>query len=161
MRIPFHSYLLGWVETTAVKTILGSSLHQGFNPLPDHLYFPKEIVMFKYVGYNIPQHFAMWVWVKIQDLGDHRHSQFLVFTIQLLGYPSLTHTHMNGRWMGIWMGSTFLMLDPCVFYGEQDKAICGQSPPWFRHWFLVHVRKVFFFFFLNMKSQLGRFDTLW
>ena len=36
--------------------------------------------------------FQMWVWVKIQDLGDDRHSQFLVSSIQLLGYPILTRT---------------------------------------------------------------------
>ena len=34
-------------------------------------------------GIQIFSPLMTWVWVKIQDLGDHRHSQLLVFTIQL------------------------------------------------------------------------------
>lgn len=37
---------------------------------------------------------SQWVWVKTKNPGYHRWlSLFLVWTIQLLGYPILTHTH--------------------------------------------------------------------
>ena len=38
-------------------------------------------------------HVLTWMWVKMEDLGDHRCSS-LVCTIQLLGYLILTHTHI-------------------------------------------------------------------
>jgi len=38
---------------------------------------------------------VIWMWVKMEDLGDHRCQSSLVLTIQLLGYLILTHTLMN------------------------------------------------------------------
>ena len=38
--------------------------------------------------------FVMWMWVKMEDLGDHRCQPSLVLTIRLLGYLILTHTHV-------------------------------------------------------------------
>ena len=40
-------------------------------------------------------HLCKWMWVKMEDLGDHRCQSSLVLTIQLLGYLILTHTQMN------------------------------------------------------------------
>ena len=37
---------------------------------------------------------CMWMWVKMEDLGDHRCQSSLVLTIQLLRYLILTHTHV-------------------------------------------------------------------
>ena len=39
----------------------------------------------------------IWMWVKMEDLGDHRCESSLVLTIQLLGYLILTHTHFKIR----------------------------------------------------------------
>ena len=36
----------------------------------------------------------IWMWVRMEDLGNHRCESSLVLTIQFLGYLILTHTHL-------------------------------------------------------------------
>lgn len=67
-------------------------------------------------GSELGMQFQMWVWVKIQDLGDDRHSQFLVSSIQLLGtqfwpvpYPCVLigkvkfQTMISRWWLALWL----------------------------------------------------------
>ena len=41
------------------------------------------------------------MWVKMEDLGDHRYWSSLVLTIQLLGYLILTHTQLTMAGFGL------------------------------------------------------------
>ena len=43
------------------------------------------------------------MWVKMEDLGDHRCSSGLVLTIQLLGYLILTQSHIVHRKGGLFV----------------------------------------------------------
>jgi hypothetical protein len=51
----------------------------------------------------------IWMWVKMEDLGDHRCWSSLVFTIQLLGYLILTQTHVTTQKMHQLLGCNLML----------------------------------------------------
>ena len=61
----------------------------------------------------------IWMWVKMEDLEDHRYESSLVLTIQLLGYLILTHTHLSRI-------CALLAPPQCT----ESLPWCIQRPPW-------------------------------
>ena len=72
---------------------------------------PKKALLFADVN---------WMWVKMENLGDHRCWSSLVLTIQLLRYVILTHTQLS--------------TPPKFKSGTEKNTILGCLPSFFQWW---------------------------